>query len=225
MVRDVDDACERAVVRLDFSGVHGGLLGGAGNAAGHAAEDGVVDREEQAPVEFAPVGHGLEVGGLDQVGMGFVARFDLKFEPGVARDVHFGVEQEASAGDHVHHAPEVDGVADPQRDGVAASSAEADAADRAVHCASKPPECVGVVPADGPADTANLVEQDVGRRGAGDALLVVDREVGGREVDALRRATPADQTRARPAGLDLAAFDLGEGEAHGLVEAEPAGRY
>ena len=57
----------------------------------HAVEDEAVEGEDGVPVEAAVDAQGAEGGGLGEA----VLVIDFEFQPGFARQFHFGVEEQA----------------------------------------------------------------------------------------------------------------------------------
>src|SRR5687767_5619474 len=131
-------------------------------AADHAPEDEAVDRVEGIPVRQARQALGLEERGLlEPAAVG--GWRDVVLKPRSAGDAHLGAKAKQGWTLDGLHAPEVEGIADPQVVWGPASQAHADAAHQAIEHAAHAPEEIRVGPAGATAEPLDFREQAVGR--------------------------------------------------------------
>ena len=107
-------------------------FGAVDEAVGQLFPDELVDRKQDPPVSPAGDAARVEAGQLAQLGRAGAGVGDAPFEPGLAGGLHLGSQAEQAGWFVGLDAEEVEGGADAQEVGVAASSAHADAPDELV---------------------------------------------------------------------------------------------
>ena len=116
-----------------------------------------------------------------------LGRGHFVLEPRSAGDFHLRPEAEPGRPAELLHPPEVERVADPEMDWVAASEAHPDAADQAIHESPNRPEYVRIRPARIAAETLDFGEDSLRRRGDDPPTTLDDHPLAG-----------GDRRQARP---------------------------
>jgi len=79
------------------------------HGAGKIGEDQVMQRQDAVPIESAEQTMGYEMGCLYQL-----LRLYIEFKPGLARNLHLGIEEQPLSWLDIDDFPEIEGIANPE---------------------------------------------------------------------------------------------------------------